>query len=90
LIFHDVTATVGKTPLVELGRIGRDLTARLFGKLEMRNPCGSVKDRVGVAMIEDAERRGVLEPVRRSSSQRAATPASASRSLPPRAGTGSS
>ena len=48
--------------LVELGRIGRDARARLLGKLEMRNPCGSVKDRVGVAMIVDAERRGMLRP----------------------------
>jgi cysteine synthase A len=62
MVFQDVTRTVGKTPLVELGRIGRGLGARLLGKLEMRNPCGSVKDRVGVAMIEDAERRGVLRP----------------------------
>jgi cysteine synthase len=60
VVFHDVTETVGKTPLVELARIGRDVRARILGKLEMRNPCGSVKDRVGVAMIVDAERRGVL------------------------------
>jgi cysteine synthase len=60
MIYPDVTATVGKTPLVELARIGRGLGPRLLAKLEMRNPCGSVKDRVGVAMIEDAERRGAL------------------------------
>jgi cysteine synthase len=60
VIFPDVTATVGRTPLVELTRLGRDLPVRLVAKLEMRNPCGSVKDRVGVAMIEDAEQRGVL------------------------------
>lgn len=51
---------VGGTPLVELGRMGRDLPGRVVAKLEMRNPCGSVKDRLGVALIEDAERRGVL------------------------------
>jgi cysteine synthase A len=61
-VFEDVTRTVGKTPLVELRRVGDGLPARLLGKLEMRNPCGSVKDRVGVAMIEDAQRRGVLAP----------------------------
>jgi cysteine synthase len=62
MIASDQTATVGKTPLVELGRIARGLPARLVAKLEMRNPCGSVKDRVGIAMIEDGERRSVLRP----------------------------
>jgi cysteine synthase len=62
MVFQDVTEAVGKTPLVELSRIGRDIGGRLLGKLEMRNPCGSVKDRVGVAMIADAERRGILQP----------------------------
>jgi cysteine synthase A len=62
VIFDDVTATVGGTPLVELGRMAHGLPARVVAKLEMRNPCGSVKDRVGVALIEDAERRGVLRP----------------------------
>ncbi len=62
LIFRDVTATVGQTPLVELARIAEGLPGRVVAKLEMRNPCGSVKDRVAVALIEDAERRGVLKP----------------------------
>jgi cysteine synthase len=62
MIFADVTLTVGNTPLVELRRIGANLPGRIVAKLEMRNPCGSVKDRVGVALIEDAERRGVLRP----------------------------
>jgi cysteine synthase A len=48
--------------MVELGRLGRGLPGRIVAKLEMRNPCGSVKDRVGVALIEDAERRGILRP----------------------------
>jgi cysteine synthase A len=61
VVYRDVTETVGKTPLVELGRIGRGSSVRLLAKLEMRNPCGSVKDRVGVAMIADAEQRGLLE-----------------------------
>jgi len=60
VIFRDLTATVGKTPMVELGRLGRGLLGRLVAKLEMRNPCGSVKDRLGVALIENAERQGVL------------------------------
>ena len=62
MIPRDVTATVGKTPMVELGRVGIGLPGRVVAKLEMRNPCGSVKDRVGVALIEDAENRGVLRP----------------------------
>lgn len=62
MILHDVTASVGRTPMVELGRIAKGLPGRVAAKLEMRNPCGSVKDRVGVALIEDAERRGVLRP----------------------------
>lgn len=60
MIFRDVTATVGKTPMVELERLGRGLPGRVVAKLEMRNPCGSIKDRVGIALIEDAEHRGVL------------------------------
>lgn len=62
MILADVAATVGRTPIVELARLGKGLPGRVVAKLEMRNPCGSVKDRVGVAMIEDAERRGVLRP----------------------------
>jgi cysteine synthase len=57
-----VSATIGRTPLVELRRIGKEAGARLYAKLESRNPSGSVKDRIAVAMIEDAERRGVLAP----------------------------
>jgi cysteine synthase A len=60
--FSDVAATVGKTPMVELRRIGAGLPAKIVAKLESRNPCGSVKDRIGVSMIEDAEKRGVLGP----------------------------
>lgn len=60
MILSDATATVGRTPLVELGRLAKGLPGRVAAKLEMRNPCGSVKDRVGVALIENAERQGVL------------------------------
>jgi cysteine synthase A len=61
-MYFDLTSTVGKTPLVELSRLAKNLPGRIFGKLEMRNPCGSVKDRVGVALIDDAEARSVLKP----------------------------
>lgn len=62
MIYPDASATVGCTPMVELSRLARGLPGRVLAKLEMRNPCGSVKDRLGVALIEDAERRGVLKP----------------------------
>ena len=45
----DLIATVGRTPLVELRRLAKDLPGRVLAKLEMRNPCGNVKDRVAVA-----------------------------------------
>src|SRR5438874_13140049 len=48
--------------MVELGRLANGLPGQIVAKLEMRNPCGSVKDRVGLALIEDAERRGILGP----------------------------
>jgi cysteine synthase A len=59
-IFPDVTRTVGGTPLVRLNRIAGGLPAVLLAKLEFRNPAGSVKDRIGVAMIETAERQGLI------------------------------
>jgi cysteine synthase len=62
MIYASAVDTVGGTPLVELSRLARGLPTRIVGKLEMRNPAGSVKDRLGVALIEDAERRGVLKP----------------------------
>jgi cysteine synthase len=62
MIYASAVETVGGTPLVELSRLARGLHARVAGKLEMRNPAGSVKDRLGVALIEDAEKRGVLKP----------------------------
>jgi cysteine synthase A len=62
VVFGDVTSTVGGTPIVELGRLAKGLPGRVLAKLEMRNPCGSVKDRLGVALIEHAEREGRLRP----------------------------
>jgi len=61
-IAADVLGLVGNTPLVHLSRIGKGLKARLVAKLEMLNPGGSVKDRIGLAMIEEAEKRGALKP----------------------------
>ena len=59
-IFKDITKTIGNTPLVQLNRITEGLNATVLAKLESFNPLSSVKDRIGVAMIEDAERRGLL------------------------------
>ena len=60
-IFSDITETVGNTPLVKLNRIAEGLQAKVVVKLESFNPLSSVKDRIGVSLIEDAERRGVLK-----------------------------
>lgn len=62
MIFPDVTATTGQTPVVELARIAKGLLGRVIAKLEMRNPCANVKDRVGVALIDDGERSGRISP----------------------------
>jgi cystathionine beta-synthase len=61
-IASDILGLVGNTPLVQLSRIGKGLKPRLVAKLEMLNPGGSVKDRIGLAMIEEAEKRGALKP----------------------------
>ncbi|MCI9036823.1 MAG: cysteine synthase A [Oscillospiraceae bacterium] len=64
MIYTSVSQLIGRTPLLELARIERDegLEARLLAKLEYFNPAGSVKDRVALEMIDDAERRGLLKP----------------------------
>ncbi|MGW7410278.1 cysteine synthase A [Streptomyces sp. NPDC054833] len=61
-IHPSITALIGRTPLVELSRYGEGLPARLVAKLESANPGGSVKDRIALAMIEDAETTGALRP----------------------------
>jgi cysteine synthase A len=60
----NVASLVGDTPVVALTRMAEGLDVELFAKLEMFNPGGSVKDRIGVAMIEAAEREGRIEPGR--------------------------
>ena len=59
-VYSDITKTVGNTPLVRLNRIAEGLKATVLAKLESFNPLSSVKDRIGVALIEDAERRGLI------------------------------
>jgi len=61
-IYQDITQTIGKTPLVKLSRIAKGLDAEILAKLEFFNPCGSVKDRIGLAMIEAAEKAGLIRP----------------------------
>ena len=53
---------VGRTPLVRLARFGKDLPGEIVGKLESQNPLASVKDRIGLAMVEQAERDGSIRP----------------------------
>ena len=62
-IYNDITELVGKTPLVRIGNIERELglKAEVLIKLEYLNPAGSVKDRIAKAMIEDAEKKGLLK-----------------------------
>jgi cysteine synthase A len=60
----NMAALVGRTPMVRFGRLGEGLDAEVIGKLEAFNPGGSVKDRIGVAMIEAAEAEGRIEPGR--------------------------
>ena len=61
-IYNTIVETVGRTPLVKLNRVTDGVDATILLKCEFFNPLGSVKDRIGMAMIEDAERRGVLKP----------------------------
>lgn len=63
-IYGSIAELIGRTPLVELANYGRSegARARILAKLEYLNPAGSAKDRVGLAMVEDAEKRGLLKP----------------------------
>jgi cysteine synthase A len=61
-IMTDISGVVGKTPLVRLNRISKGLNATILAKLEFQNPLASVKDRIGVSMIEAAENQGLIHP----------------------------
>ena len=60
--YPDFTGTTGATPLVRLPRLSTAAGAELLAKVESMNPLGSVKDRVAVALVDDAEQRGILKP----------------------------
>jgi cysteine synthase len=61
-IYEDILATIGRTPVVRINKIPDKNCANIFGKLEMFNPASSVKDRIGLSMILDAEKKGLLKP----------------------------
>jgi cysteine synthase A len=61
-IYEDITKTIGHTPLVRLNRVVEGAGAQVVAKLESFNPLSSVKDRIGLSMIDDAERAGILKP----------------------------
>jgi cysteine synthase A len=61
-IFNNVLETIGKTPLVRLNRVTTGLKCTVVAKLEARNPGGSIKDRVGLSMIAEAEKQGLIKP----------------------------
>src|ERR1700749_1877574 len=60
-IYNNIVETVGRTPLVKLNRVTAGIDATVLLKCEFFNPLSSVKDRIGAAMIEDAEKRGILK-----------------------------
>jgi cysteine synthase A len=60
-IYNNIVETVGRTPLVKLNKVTAGVDATILLKCEFFNPLGSVKDRIGMSMIEDAEKRGVLK-----------------------------
>lgn len=59
---ESILASIGNTPLVRLSRLVKANSAEVYAKLESKNPGGSVKDRIALAMVEDAEARGLLKP----------------------------
>src|SRR6187431_749615 len=60
-VYNNIVETVGRTPLVRLNRVTAGLEATILLKCEFFNPLGSVKDRIGMSMIDDAEKRGILK-----------------------------
>lgn len=61
-VYENILDCIGRTPVVKLKRVAKDCPAAILGKVEMMNPGGSVKDRIGLAMIDAAERDGILRP----------------------------
>jgi len=61
-VYEDASFSIGNTPLVDLARMAKGLKAKVYGKVEGRNPAYSVKCRIGASMVWDAEQRGLLKP----------------------------
>ena len=61
MISNSILDCIGSTPLIRLNRIASGLGCNLFGKLESQNPGGSVKDRVGLSMVHEAEKQGLID-----------------------------
>src|SRR6202142_2080500 len=59
---NSILDTMGNTPLIRLNRVAKDVPAEVYVKADYLNPGGSVKDRIGVTMIDEAERKGLLKP----------------------------
>ncbi len=59
---NNILEAVGHTPLVRLNRINQGLKPQIYVKAEFTNPGGSVKDRIGISMIDEAEKKGLLKP----------------------------
>ena len=74
--YGDILDAIGHTPLVEVPRMSPNPNVRIFAKLEMLNPTGSVKDRVAKYLIDDLESAACCTRIRSSSSRRRATPGS--------------
>ncbi len=62
MLYQNILQAIGKTPTVKLNRIGADLPCEIYVKCEFMNPGGSVKDRIGYAMVESAEKSGRIKP----------------------------
>lgn len=62
MLLDNILQAIGKTPTVKLNRVGSELACNLYGKCEFLNPGGSVKDRIGYAMVESAEKSGRIKP----------------------------
>ena len=60
--YNNILETIGNTPLIKLNKITKDLPCEVFAKVESFNPGNSVKDRMAVKMIEDAEKSGLIKP----------------------------
>lgn len=62
MLIENILQAIGKTPIVKLNRIGKDLPCELYAKCEFLNPAGSLKDRIGYYMVEQAEKSGKIKP----------------------------